>query len=153
MGTHTSTLTALVLAIDNALAILKDGESPPPGGAYSDTRVSEAQSLKALVAEAAAGADADRLCAIILGELKAEIPSNVMTPAERIKAAAQLEGRRLYPDYSGRCMFGKTCLGIVCADGDTSDVISDVRVPGARTDNLGRGWIVYWPSVPGEPRL
>lgn len=73
-----------------------------------------------------------------------------MSPAEKIKAAADYPHRKLYPDYSGRCMFGKTCLGIVCDD--PADVIADVGLHGARTDNMGRSWIAYWPDVPGEAR-
>lgn len=71
-----------------------------------------------------------------------------MSPAAKIKAAAQVEGRKLYPDYSGRCMYGKTCLGITCDD--PADTIADAGVKGARTDNMGRSWIVYWPNIPGE---
>lgn len=64
---------------------------------------------------------------------------------EKIIEASQEDGRRLYTDYSGRGMFGQTCLGIVCDD--PSDTIADAGVHGARQDSLGRSTIVYWPHI------
>ena len=57
-----------------------------------------------------------------------------------------IEGAKVYEDYSGRGMFGKTCLGISC-DNATS-VIEDAsrlfNIRNSKTDQLGLGYIVYW---------
>lgn len=69
--------------------------------------------------------------------------------------------------YSGRGMYGKTCVGlevntageameiaawaVLNADGDSRDV---ARMLGrAREDSMGRGVILYWPTVPPSPEL
>ena len=61
-------------------------------------------------------------------------------------------------DYSGRCMFGKTCIGIV---GDNTmlicmqlveylnvegydDIVNKLGSP--KTDNMGKSYIVYFPN-------
>lgn len=47
--------------------------------------------------------------------------------------------------YSGRGMFGKECVGV--------EVVypGDYTLPkGYRMDNMGRDYIVYWPSVKWE---
>ena len=73
---------------------------------------------------------------------------NIQEIKEKIEDAANCGGRDLRKDYSGRCMFGETCWGIVCDD--PADVIAEVGVKGARTDSMGLHTIVYWPSVSGE---
>lgn len=68
-------------------------------------------------------------------------------------------GYSFYSDYSGRCMFGKTCVGIVCDDTNTAleeledylrenecdyaDSISSY----ASTDSMGLQMILYFPRV------
>lgn len=58
-------------------------------------------------------------------------------------------------DYSGRAMYGRTCLGVVTDDlrevfrfvvalADTDCDITDERIC---TDSMGRSSIYYWPSV------
>jgi hypothetical protein len=74
------------------------------------------------------------------------------------------EGFDLRRDYSGRGMYGKTCLGLV---GDTRDLIRFIRfierehadeytnfpmddvdwLDDVREDSMGRSTIFYWPKV------
>jgi len=70
-----------------------------------------------------------------------------------------------YPDYSGRCMYGRTCPGIAVNDGtqpfelalalaeyvsETEDIgpyeLSDI-LGGSRTESLGLGYIIYFPRA------
>ncbi len=70
-------------------------------------------------------------------------------------------------EYSGRMMYGSTCLGVECADPiravlemvsalavelDDAMLVQEV-VPDlyeSRTDSMGRNQIVYWPSIKWE---
>ncbi len=71
------------------------------------------------------------------------------------------DGVRFYPDYSGRFMYGRTCVGISVEDNyvlmliklcdflhcngiDNVDALisSDLRV-----DNMGKGMIIYFPQL------
>lgn len=70
-----------------------------------------------------------------------------MSAKEKIEEAANGD-RTLYTEYSGRGMYGKTCIGIVCDDPE--DVIAEVGVRGAQMDSMGRRTIVYWPKVKGD---
>jgi len=55
---------------------------------------------------------------------------------------------KLYEDYSGRNMYGDTCLGITTDDPDTLiEEAASRGIRGAKRDNLGKGYIVYWPSI------
>lgn len=51
-------------------------------------------------------------------------------------------------DYSGRCMCGEKCAAISC-DSPTAvlEEAGACGIKGGRTDRLGRGYIVYWPSI------
>ena len=51
--------------------------------------------------------------------------------------------------YSGRGMFGKSCVGVYIARGDEASVRDAERIVGAvaTRDSLGRGTIAYWPSI------
>ena len=71
-----------------------------------------------------------------------------MNPADRIREAAEVDGRSLRLDYSGRGMFGAKCLAIDCDD--PMDCIAEVGIPGAKTDQMGRGSVVYWPAVQAD---
>lgn len=56
------------------------------------------------------------------------------------------ENRSLREDYSGRGMYGKTCLGIVCEN--PIHIIEEAAqrgLLGAKMDSMGRDSIVYWP--------
>jgi len=51
-------------------------------------------------------------------------------------------------DYSGRGMYGETCVGIVT--GDPTGCIEEAEARGVRgavTDSMGLSIIVYWPKV------
>lgn len=69
--------------------------------------------------------------------------------------------------YSGRCMYGKSCIGVTCdnvvevavkvlaelvmnrAGATDEDEIRDLaeEIGKARWDSMGRSFIVYWPGV------
>lgn len=69
---------------------------------------------------------------------------------EIIEDAANAIGGEVTYSYSGRGMFGRTCVGIECDS--SQEVIEEAAsrgLRGAAVDNLGLGWIVYWPSVQG----
>lgn len=65
----------------------------------------------------------------------------------KIALAIVDDDRSLRTDYSGRGMFGRTCWGVTC--NDPNDVIAEVGLKGAQTDNMGTSTIVYWPRVTG----
>ena len=59
-------------------------------------------------------------------------------------------------DYSGRGMFGKSCLGIVCHIGDLLAFVVEVENCGGMitddffavaSDNMGLGTVLYWPHI------
>lgn len=51
-------------------------------------------------------------------------------------------------DYSGRGMFGKQCLGIVCDNPQAAiEEAASRGLRGAEVDSMGRQSIVYWRSV------
>ena len=52
------------------------------------------------------------------------------------------------PNYSGRGMFGRICVGIVCDN--PNHVIAALGIQGAKTDNMGLQTIVYWPKIEKE---
>ena len=67
-------------------------------------------------------------------------------------------GYGLRDDYSGRCMFGETCIGIISdnttltcmqltdylSNNGCEDIIRKLGTP--RTDNMGMSYIVYFPD-------
>lgn len=72
---------------------------------------------------------------------------------------------KLYEGYSGRCMFGRKCLGVVVKQGysfmdfiinltrymDSYDVDDiDFKLEGATYDNLGLNTVVYFPNIGGD---
>lgn len=74
-----------------------------------------------------------------------------------IKEVASDHDWSVRTDYSGRCMYGRKCVGVVTDDpmqfclelgikigaqGDTSNQPTDIR-----TDSMGRSTIVYFPDV------
>ena len=74
-----------------------------------------------------------------------------MSLAEQIRIIEEVSatiGGTLYEDYSGRGMFGATCLGIVCADPQAAIEEAAARgLRGSSHDNMGKDFIVYWPAV------
>ena len=89
-----------------------------------------------------------------------------MTVEEAIKNFVNENNQyELYENYSGRCMFGRTCLGLIVQqndsfmdfiikltkyldDNDVDDV--DFKLEGATYDNLGLDTIVYFPNIGGS---
>lgn len=74
------------------------------------------------------------------------------------------EGYELYENYSGRFMFGRTCLGVVVKNGysymdflikltqyldenNVNDV--ELKLEGVAVDDLGMDTIVYFPRMEG----
>jgi hypothetical protein len=57
---------------------------------------------------------------------------------------------KVYEGYSGRDMYGETCLGIDTNDPNTLIEEATIRgVRGAVKDQLGKGYIIYWPHIKG----
>lgn len=89
-----------------------------------------------------------------------------MTVEEAIKNfISENEQYELYENYSGRGMFGRTCLGVIVQrndsfmdfiinltkymdDYDVDDI--DFKLEGATYDNLGLDTIVYFPNIGGD---
>lgn len=68
------------------------------------------------------------------------------TTADLIDAIAN---RELQPrSYSGRGMYGREC--VACAVESGSD-LEGLPKAGAHVDQLGRGYIVYWPAAEWTP--
>lgn len=93
-----------------------------------------------------------------------------MRIAELIESCAADEDIEFRNDYSGRCMYGKRCVGVVTddlskfleffahlvreLDGDDEETPRDAnRINGVREDSMGRQTIYYWPEIQpeGEP--
>lgn len=66
----------------------------------------------------------------------------------------QVDNTSVNDKYSGRGMFGRTCLGI---SADTYiniiELAAQKGVTGAKIDNLGMGYIVYWPRFTEESEI
>lgn len=64
-----------------------------------------------------------------------------------VETADEVEGS-ITSSYSGRGMFGKTCYGITCNSMyECIEVAASKGLKGAKTDNMGRQYIVYWPHI------
>lgn len=90
--------------------------------------------------------------------------------ADIIEAINESGGRA--EAYTGRAMYGKRCLGVVCDDpsnlvfdiisnfviaasGDKSEIVDQIvelcsSLRGFRVDNMGHMKIVYWPGIEWE---
>ena len=67
---------------------------------------------------------------------------------ESIERLAEEVGGTVTYDYSGRCMFGKKCVGIIT--GYIDELIEKAQDEGMddySTDNMGLDHIVYWPNI------
>lgn len=64
-------------------------------------------------------------------------------------------------DYSGRCMYGRKCVGIVCDNPlqmamelqhylDVEDIDSEVLASSVASDSMGMQKIVYFPRLSAE---
>jgi hypothetical protein len=74
-----------------------------------------------------------------------------MAIREKIISRATEMGLNVYHDYSGRGMFGKTCLGVVGSMQDLDTLLSEIKgsAQGLRKDNMGMDYIYYWPGIEG----
>lgn len=67
---------------------------------------------------------------------------------ETIEAIAAEVGGRVYRHYSGRGMYGAQCLGVECGDVPACiEAAACHGLTGARWDNMGCDYIVYWPKL------
>ena len=72
---------------------------------------------------------------------------------EIVESTAAAIGGDVTSSYSGRGMYGDTCYGIIHDDAD--DVIEEAAsrgLCGAKTDNMVRKYIVYWPHITEDDR-
>jgi hypothetical protein len=75
-----------------------------------------------------------------------------MTNEEKIKVLRRIadadDSMSFYDDYSGRGMYGKECVAIdTYTPNDLIEKAAIRGVMGARVDQMGRGYVVYWPSI------
>jgi hypothetical protein len=66
-----------------------------------------------------------------------------------IISKAEELGLRIDYTYSGRYMYGATCLGVVGPMADLDELLSEVKgsAKGLKKDNMGLDYIYYWPEI------
>ncbi len=71
-----------------------------------------------------------------------------MTKIDKIqKIANDIQGK-VVSDYSGRGMFGKTCFGVIGhSANELLELAGEYGLKGARIDNMGRQYIIYWTNI------
>ncbi len=70
-----------------------------------------------------------------------------MSERKAIRAIQKLEGEDFEPrSYSGRGMYGRYCVGVSIDDYFDAQEVKKL-ISGSRMDNLGMGYIVYWPGL------
>jgi hypothetical protein len=66
---------------------------------------------------------------------------------DKIRKLAEDGFGEIYEDYSGRNMYGATCIGISTDNPDALiEEAASRGIKGAKKDNLGKNYIVYWPN-------
>jgi hypothetical protein len=67
---------------------------------------------------------------------------------ELVQRAEELR-LRIYSNYSGRGMFGKTCIGVVGSMEELDCLLGEVKGSGKGLckDNMGLDYIYYWPVL------
>lgn len=81
--------------------------------------------------------------------VKLGTPEHEEAVAKLEEIAAQVDGD-LMSDYSGRCMYGKLCYGIVAEnDARVIEEAGERGIKGAKVDNMGLQYIVYWEGIEG----
>ena len=82
----------------------------------------------------------------------------IITQNELDSIAYEIEGTPRY-QYSGRGMYGKTCVGIVCEQRDLlrlgyaigeyigDSELRDIMLNGYTLDDMGRSIIIYWTGI------
>lgn len=76
--------------------------------------------------------------------------------SELLKQLAEDNDWRFGNNYSGRGMFGKTCLSITSEDRSPVKIIeqaAQLGITGASWDNMGLGTVVYWPRLNSESEV
>ena len=69
---------------------------------------------------------------------------------DRVYNIADQVGGGVRDDYSGRCMYGRRCYGIVCEGYDMATVKklgNKYKLGTANQDSMGLQAIVYWPYL------
>ena len=79
-----------------------------------------------------------------------------LTDAQKIaRIVARHEDWTFYARYSGRCMYGACCPGIVCSPYDTNKAAAAVKRALGRVtvsmDNMGLDMIDYYPGLQRDP--
>lgn len=78
----------------------------------------------------------------------------IETAKKTLTEIAEIVGGTLRNDYSGRGMYGETCYGIDCQSStDCIETAAQFGIKGAKVDNMGKSWIVYWPHLKKEDNL
>lgn len=71
-----------------------------------------------------------------------------MKKSLHIKKIAEETGGQFIENYSGRGMFGETCVGIGTNDPDeVIHLAKSKKIQGEVRDSMGLSVIVYWPSI------
>lgn len=77
------------------------------------------------------------------------MPEATQTQLEKIYQVIDQFDGDMYLKYSGRGMYGESCIGISLDEYTSVEEVIEFAVSvglrGARWDNLGLGSIVYWP--------
>lgn len=77
-----------------------------------------------------------------------------MTVKEIIEEVADLVDGKVYENYSGRGMYGRNCMGIVCEE--TLECVEEAAamgLRGAQVDSMGLSSIVYWPRLEADQEI
>lgn len=80
-------------------------------------------------------------------------PSSPERQRELVRQVALETGSSVYEGYSERGMYGAKCIGISCDNAD--EVVHAAGAEGLpipKRDQLGKGYIVYWPDIPSDPK-
>lgn len=73
------------------------------------------------------------------------------SPIEKVQDVARVTGFTFYPDYSGRCMYGELCVGVVTPTPEAVGAVIKAAkrrgLSGHMRDALGLGAVIYWPHI------
>lgn len=80
-------------------------------------------------------------------EMKKTLKKTLDEAIEILQEVADDMGGTVRTDYSGRFMYGAECIGIVCEnDTECMELAAEKGLTGSKTDNMGKRYIVYYPS-------
>ena len=75
----------------------------------------------------------------------------------QIQRLLEEHGYQVRMGYSGRCMFGKHCFGVVVESAgelfSIGQLLCDYEMRSPTIDQMGLGLIAYWPSLNTEDLL